>query len=181
MKEDWQGQFGDEYTERNAPDVSVRYTFFNKLLRILPIWDILEVGCNKGVNLFALHALFPSAKLYGTEVNTKILSANPTPFIIKERVEDFPQTNLVFTCGVLIHIPPKELRGMMEAIIKNSTRYVLAIEYFAPEETEVEYRGKKDMLWKRNYGKLYQDLGLTLLKEGDVPEIDNCRYWLLEK
>lgn len=181
MKEDWQGQFGDEYTERNTPDVSVRYTFFNKVLRILPVWDITEVGCNKGVNLFALRALFPQAKLYGTEVNAKILKKGVGPFPVFEHLKDVPQTNLVFTCGVLIHVPSKELKEMMENIIKASSRYILAVEYFAPEETEVEYRGKKDMLWKRNYGKLYQDLGLTLLEEGDVPEIDNCHYWLLKK
>lgn len=92
-----------------------------------------------------------------------------------------PMFDLVFTCGVLIHIPPDDLKQVMQGLIDSSVGYVLAIEYEAKEETEVEYRGHKGKLWKRDYGKLYQELGLELVEKGFLLEFDNCTYWLMRK
>jgi hypothetical protein len=90
--------------------------------------------------------------------------------------------DLVFTAGCLIHVAPSDLESVMRAIVTVSGRYVLAIEYEAEEETEVEYRGHKGYLWKRDFGKLYQALGLTLLTVvPDAQGFDSCTAWLLEK
>ncbi len=48
---------------------------------------------------------------------------------------------MVITSGVLIHIPPSELDAVMRAIVAATSRYVLCIEYDAPVEQMVEYRG----------------------------------------
>lgn len=182
MLSDWKGEFGDEYTERNSPDPRVRFRVFKK---ILPesVDSILEVGCNKGINLYALRALLPFSPIAGVEVNKKVLSEGVPPFLVTDSSSYLlnKSTDLVFTCGVLIHVPTEDLEETMREIIRVSKRYVLAIEYYAPEETEVVYRGKVDMLWKRDYGKAYKYLGLKLLKTGEVPEIDNSTYWLFQK
>jgi hypothetical protein len=88
---------------------------------------------------------------------------------------------LVFTAGVLIHVPPAGLDAFMRAIVAASSQYVLAIEYAADVETEIEYRGQMGMLWKRPFGKLYQDLGLTLIETGEAVGFDRCDYWLFQK
>ena len=62
-----------------------------------------------------------------------------------------------------------------------SARYVLAIEYASETEEMVEYRGHKDRLWKRNYGKLYEQLGLKILHTGWATGWDTTTYWLCEK
>ena len=43
----------------------------------------------------------------------------------------------------------------------------LGFEYYADKYTEIEYRGKKNMLWKANFSKLYQNnfKNLKLVKE----------------
>ena len=69
----------------------------------------------------------------------------------------------------------------MKKIISKSTDYILAIEYYAKEETEIEYRGQQGLLWKRPYGNLYQDMGLTLVTSGLADGFDNCKFWLLQK
>ena len=179
MKSDWQGKFGDNYTVRNTPDVGLRYRIFDSILQDICLGSITEFGCNKGVNMFALNARYPEAYICGVEVNKEVLKAGVPPFAVSNKLGW--NTDLVFTCGVLIHIPPKDLKRTMKNIIKHSKKFVLAIEYFSEDEKEVVYRGKKNMLWKRDFGKLYQDLGLKLISTGEVPEIDNSTYWLFRK
>jgi hypothetical protein len=90
--------------------------------------------------------------------------------------------DLVFTAGVLIHIAPADLERTMRDLIELSGRFVIAVEYHEDEgEVEVEYRGNAGALWRRNYGKLYQDMGLRLLSTGEAAGFDNCAYYLLEK
>ena len=102
-----------------------------------------------------------------------------------EALSSFPNPtfDLVFTAGVLIHIPPQTLPLVMQAIINASAQYVLAVEYEG-DETMVEYRGESDRLWRRHYGRLYQDMGLKLVDSGQVGPsdgFDNCTWWLLTK
>ena len=50
--------------------------------------------------------------------------------------------------------------------------------------TQIEYQGQSGLLWKRPYGAMYEDLGLTELTFGKVgPDdgFDNCIWRLLEK
>ncbi len=62
-----------------------------------------------------------------------------------------------------------------------SRKYVMAIEYEAEQEEMVEYRGHEGKLWRRPFGKLYQDMGLTLLAYGPAQGFDRCEFFLLEK
>lgn len=94
--------------------------------------------------------------------------------------------DLVFTSGVLVHVPLESLPLVMSEIYRVSRRYILAIEYFAEEETIIDYRGYDDLLWKRDtlnhYRQQFSDL--TLLRSGSVgPEasFDSAPWWLLEK
>jgi hypothetical protein len=72
----------------------------------------------------------------------------------------------------------------MQELIHHSFDYVLAIEYDADEEEEIEYRGQMGLLWKRPYGELYADLGLTMIHTeliGRDQGFDDCRWWLMRK
>jgi hypothetical protein len=74
----------------------------------------------------------------------------------------------------------------MSEIVRASRRYILCGEYFAAEETEVPYRGHSGALFKRNYGRLYQDLfpDLDLIEEGFLPRSDgwdDVTWWLFKR
>jgi hypothetical protein len=64
---------------------------------------------------------------------------------------------------------------------------VLAIEYFAPEPMAIPYRGRADLLWKRDYGGLWLDSfpDLRLLSYGflwgRVTPFDDSNWWLFAK
>ena len=49
---DWAGEFGDEYTKRNA-ELADRTKFFQRFLKY-DITDAFEIGCNIGTNLKVL-------------------------------------------------------------------------------------------------------------------------------
>ena len=94
--------------------------------------------------------------------------------------------DLVFTIGVLIHVPPESLEASLRELHRVSRRYLLAAEYFAAEEVAIPYRGRDDLLWKRDFLGAYRALfpKLELVRGGywDREDgFDRSHWWLLEK
>jgi pseudaminic acid biosynthesis-associated methylase len=191
----WQGEFGDEYTERNVYDWHQRAPSFREMIDGLNVQRVLEAGCNRGLNLLAFSDILgPEAQVVGIEPNLhaceaarvaspKISALQATGFEIPFRDGWF---DLAFTCGVLIHIAGDDLPRMLAEIHRVSRRYILAVEYFAETDTEIPYRGHSGLLWKRNFLAHYQQQfpELTVVRQGYVgPEkgFDRCHWWLMEK
>jgi len=186
----WTGKFGREYTDRNDVDWHTRVDGFRQMIPP-DVSSVLEVGCNRGHNLVALaHAL-------GT---TKVWGCEPAKYARKKARLTWPgicdcsiydvglkhndSHKLTMTSGVLIHVPPGRLPEALMNMYAASYRYVLAIEYYAANDTVIEYRGHDDMLWKRDYCWHYQRLfpDLKLIGTGDgIPGFDGATYWLFEK
>lgn len=186
----WTGDFGAAYLERNQIDYRTRMDFFREVLNLTGADSVLEVGCNKGHNLQALAAVKPELELAGCDINRAAAElaqkALPEAFILDVGATDLDQFgitfDLVFTAGVLIHIAPEDLKAVMQSIIDASEKYVLAVEYASDKEEEVEYRGHTGKLWRRPFGKLYQDMGLKPVKEWPAGDgFDRCTAWLLSK
>ena len=126
---EWTGSFGREYTDRNtfAPaELDALYdrnygitrrALNRRFLEGIPrCAHILEVGCNVGNQLLVLQEM-GFTNLYGIEIQSYALE------LARSRVPDvkftqasvlaipYPDQNfdLVFTCGVLIHIAPTDV------------------------------------------------------------------------
>lgn len=185
-EEFWSGAFGDEYVQRNQIQWELRVPFWlNTMNRTMPE-SVLEVGCNIGSNLRAIEQGY-GAQLRGVEINdTAIAQAHDNGLMVaKCSVLELGLNcaDLVFTCGVLIHVSQEDLKNAMQHIINAANRWVIAIEYEAEEETEVKYRGHDGKLWKRPFGKLYEDMGLTLWHKQKLTKeqgFDDCTCWTLE-
>lgn len=76
-----------------------------------------------------------------------------------------------------------------EIIYKTSTKYICIVEYYNPTPIQVEYRGFKDKLFKRDFaGEMldkYQDLslvdyGFVYHRDNNFPQ-DDISWFLLEK
>lgn len=190
----WEGEFGKDYTNRNIVNWQVRLSAFKRILDGISINNVLEVGCNRGSNLIALAEILGESDLVGIEINRYALeiarlSSTKVGFLYGHAY-DLPFKDgffdLVFTSGVLIHIPPDSLQVALNEIYRVSKRYILAIEYFAEEETIIPYHGYNDLLWKRPFLKHYQTLfpDLLLVRDGFLSSeegFDRTTYWLLEK
>lgn len=183
----WRGKFGDDYTDRNYVNWQARIPFWERVFWVTGARSAFEVGCNAGWNLSALAA---AAKLpirvAGSDVNERALEQATAAGLEVYNCLDFRgvsgRSDLVFTAGLLIHIETEHVREVMQAIIDKSFRWVVAVEYESDVEEAVTYRGHADKCWRRPYGKMYQELGLTLHARWAQPDgFDNCTAWLLMK
>lgn len=184
---EWEGQFGKEYTDRNAStleDMEELYKSYYGVSRTQMNHDfignldhnlkILEVGCNIGTQLQRLQK-DGFSDLYGIEINDYAIDiARSKAYglnIIKGSALDIPFKDdffdLVFTSGVLIHISPDNISAVIHEIYRCSRKNIWGFEYYAPEYTAITYRGHRDLLWKTDFARLYTDHfpDLKLLKE----------------
>ena len=69
----WEGDFGDDYTDRNAVfDIGSSISFMAKIIgRTDSVKSAYEIGTDIGVNLDAIRALAPNVKTSGCEINKK--------------------------------------------------------------------------------------------------------------
>ena len=192
--EAWQGEFGTAYTTRNVPDWHIRLPAFRHMLDGLSITSALEIGCNRGHNLLALAELLPDCEIVGIEPNGVALgiaqAASPRITALYGHALDIPfpdgSFDLVFTAGVLIHLPLASLSQALRNMHRASRRYLLSIEYSAETETAIPYRGSNELLWKRDFLRHYQAEFPTLALIGSgywgiENGFDRTHWWLFEK
>jgi pseudaminic acid biosynthesis-associated methylase len=190
----WAGEFGNAYLERNRAAGLPRASFWRSLLAEFPVRRALEVGCNVGANLRWLVEQIPPHDVYGVDINESALAelrqavTGVNALLCPARELPFRDGwfDLVFTMGVLIHQPEGTLPLVMNEIVRCSRRYVLCGEYHAQGTTAVPYRGETGALFKRDYGRLYQELfpNLRLLRQGFLGTADgwdDVTWWLFEK
>jgi pseudaminic acid biosynthesis-associated methylase len=198
----WQGEFGDNYTDRNVSSADVlqaRKALWQEIIghcRPETPGSIVEIGSNIGTNLRALAQLVP-ATLYALEPNARARGQLVADGVVPaERTLDGVASaiplpdgacDLAFTSGVLIHIHPDDLLAATREIVRVARRYVVCIEYFADRPEEVVYRGHSGLLFKRDFGGFYLDNfpGLTPLGCGfawrRMTGLDNLTWWVFRK
>ena len=187
----WAGPFGDAYTRRNATVGAGRERFWHGIIERYEIATVLEVGCNVGANLRAIAA---TADACGIDLNeSAIRTLNAERPDIPAQVSDASSLpfadasfDLVFTMGVLIHVPPEMLELVTGEIVRCSRRYVLAGEYFSATPEVIPYRGEDRALFRRDFGAFYSEghAGLTQVEQGFLSAdagFDDITWWLFEK
>jgi len=205
----WSGEFGRNYTDRNTTDYEAwnrhyiekygisRFDMNHEFLLDFPKnLRILEVGCNTGQQIIALHQQgfknvtgielqFYAAKWARDRVRG-IAVIQGSGFEIPFKTGSF---DLVFTSGVLIHIAPDNLPIIMEEMYRCTSRFIWGFEYYSDGLTEINYRGNTGFLWKGDYASMFMETfpNLTLTKKRFYPYINDdelgnvdCMY-LMEK
>lgn len=191
----WRGSFGQEYTDRNPQTLQKMEDLYRKNYgftrselnrRFLDDMDramrILEVGSNIGNQLLCLQKMgFTS--LYGIELQSYAveLAKSRTKGInlIQGEASDIPFKDgffdMVFTSGVLIHIPPSNLPSVLNEIHRCTRNYIFGFEYFSDVTQEIPYRGNSDLLWKADFAGIYLELfdDLWLQKEERIKYMQN--------
>lgn len=186
----WKGEFGNEYTDRNQVDWETKLPIFKQILTGLNITNVLEVGCNRGHNLIALrHLLGDKLEITGIEPNKYAADqARQAGFSVQDGIiSSVPfaanRFDLVFTNGVLIHVPLARLPRAIGELNRVSKKYILAMEYYAEEETEILYRGHHSLLWKRNfYDHFKTAVPVHVIRQGQYMKGSGpVNWWLFEK
>lgn len=170
----WSGQFGDEYTDRNAGaahEASLLSNFSEILKYTGSIESAIEFGANRGMNLITLKRLLPQIDLAAIEINESAvahLAKLPDTQVFHQSILEFSPKDtydLSFIRGVLIHINPEKLTEVYDRLYASSRKWILVSEYYNPTPVSLPYRGHEDRLFKRDFaGEIldrFPDLELT--------------------
>lgn len=209
--EKWGNSFGTDYQNRNAsnwPSIKNRSRLFGDVLMAMESANkanpspapfptsVIEVGGGAGDNLRAIDMIYERSR-----APIKLMSCDPHDMARKAMADvasAVPGTlaalpfgdgaaDLVFTSGVLIHVPPPELDRALSEIHRVSKRWILSIEYFNPTPDEVPYRGQAGMLWRRDWGEAWMAKFPDLKPIGigfawkRLTGLDNLTWFLFEK
>ena len=195
----WQGEFGDEYVDRNQGDLllSSNIYLFSKVFKsVRQVSSVIEFGCNIGMNLKAIKQLLPNSILSGIEINNKAINElkkwSKDVSVKRGSILDI-ELNLKFDLtlikGVLIHINPKRLDDVYTRLYEFSNKYICIVEYYNPTPVSIPYREHNDRLFKRDFaGEImnkYPDLklvdyGFVYHNDSNFPQ-DDLTWFLLEK
>ena len=202
----WAGDFGKEYTDRNACSLEELDSIYQKnygitrtemTARFIGNFDrnlrILEVGSNDGNKLLCLQNM-GFKNLYGIELQSYAVELSKRKTrginIIQGSAFDIPFKDdffdLVFTSGVLIHIAPEDINGVLDEIYRCTSKYIWGFEYYSDTHTSISYRGQADLLWKANFSRLFLDRfsNLKMVREEHFKYLDSDNIdamFLLEK
>ena len=195
----WAREYGTTYREKNAVfDQSAGVEAWRTMLaRAGSIASFLECGSNIGRNIGMLATVLPNARASVIEVNGEafetVSRTYPLEHAFNGTIADshLPERafDLVFTCGVLIHVHPDHLMQTMQRMFDYSRRYVLIAEYFNRTPIMIEYQGQRDRLFKRDFGRYFLehfavrvvDYGFLWGHVYDGAGFDDITWWLFEK
>lgn len=196
----WKQEYAEDYRSKNSAfDNELGKEGWAKILNKADLIEktYLEIGCNIGRNIDQLSLLDPELMPSAIEINPEALDFVRTRHSLaqsfcgpaQEAVQPSDAFELVFTCGVLIHIPPEDLLGIMAKMYDWSSRYIVIAEYFNRTPISIEYQGQSELLFKRDFGALFADsFDVRLVDYGflwgriyDQAGFDDITYWLFEK
>ena len=158
--------------------------------------SFLECGSNIGRNIQTLSRVLPNASANIIEINPIALETCKSNNLIELEYlgsiknASFPKKfDLVFTCGVLIHINPDDLLQTVSKMFELSNQYVIVAEYFNRTPISISYRGEVDKLFKRDWGKFVLenfpakliDYGFLWGHEYDDSGFDDITYWVFQR
>lgn len=194
----WANDYATDYIRKNSEfDQRLGIEAWKTMLaRADPISSILECGCNIGRNIGFLNAAMPAAKKSVIEISKPAFELVTSHHSLSEAFHGSIEASrltgpfdLAFTIGVLIHIHPDNLLANMSRMFEYSQKYILIGEYFNRTPVMLEYRGEKDKLFKRDFGKLFiENFPVKLVDCGflwgyiyDAAGFDDITWWLFKK
>lgn len=157
--------------ELQKADVRERSKWLAETINAYAPASVLELGCGGGRNLFFLHEVNPECQLYGVEINPaavevakerlgakfKLLSSSIYEL---DRIES-DSVDVVFTSGVLMHIPGEALPEIKANMLRIARKAIIHYELHGPSHGFDFHR------YPRDYRALY-------------PEHDSARYEVFE-
>lgn len=207
----WRTDFGNDYQNRNASSwksIKNRARMFGDVFQAMEVANktnptlqpfpasVIEVGGGNGDNLRAIDMIYERSgaaiKLMSCDPNDlarkamgDVASVMPGDLLALPYQDD--AADMVFTSGVLIHVPPNDLDKALSEIYRVSKRWILSIEYYNVTPEEVPYRDRDEMMWRRDWGEEWMSKypSLKLVGYGFCWKrhtgLDNLTWFLFEK
>lgn len=160
--------------------IFLQHRWLRQQVRRLKPGSILEVGCGFGRNLEYLIDRGVDPKiLTGTDISRRLLRRVNLPVrLVRADARNLPfvdrQFDLVFTHGLLMHLPPGRLAGGLSELIRVSRKYLILIEEVRSRPKQLNY-----FTWAHDYDKIIASLPVKIVvkKRGQHSLI----WYLLQK
>ena len=140
------------------------------------ISSVIEMGCNVGSNLYAIHKINPDIRLAGVDINELAVHYGLQKFCAEDIQADLKTMSLydidripeksydvVFTSAVLMHLPPDNLNTILKNFKRIACKFVIHLELHAFSKSEYLYYKKlaqkkfRDR-WCRDYFMAYNEI-----------------------
>ena len=187
---DYNKNLWDKYTDDNKNNIFERLPdFFYNVAITLGVSSICEAGCNVGNNLSSMPTTLSVSGFDLNEYALQTTKSRYPNFDLKlGNILDIPfpdnSFDLVFTRGVLIHIPEKDLDGAMQELMRISKKWIFNLEYFGEDEKMINWKRGDDLLWYRNMKKRWSKFDVEIISDVEIPySIDSSksRFTLVKK
>ncbi|OGG79575.1 hypothetical protein A3A39_02430 [Candidatus Kaiserbacteria bacterium RIFCSPLOWO2_01_FULL_54_13] len=146
-------------------DSNGRKAWFARVVALYNPKSVLELGCNEGSNLRRIRNLNPAIRLAGLEINpdaVKVAQATlPGAHIVCGSIYDADtffkeqEFDLVFSMGVLIHVPPDTVEEVRDQSLRLAKRVVLHCEEHSLNPKPMRFDNGVPHRWSHNYLALY--------------------------
>jgi len=160
--------------------------------------SILEVGCFAGRNLKHITEAFPGVKVTGIDINEKAIQFAKTKLtgvsLHHMTIYDIDQLpdkfDIIMTSGVLIHIPPDELEGVIKNFVDMDPKVFVHLEQVGhseickgPKELKPNYKVSDQIQWDQDIAGLYDSFGIQTVTT-DIPkefQTNGARHLIIGK
>lgn len=174
----WYKKAGQELDKYWTSEIAnLRSKWFVEQIGSLDFDSIFEVGVFSGRNLRYIQDRFPNAKVGGVDVSEQIVEYAsekvPEAKIECSTVYDMntdDKWDIVFTMGVLLHIPMDQINTAVSNCVKRANKYVIHLEtdgdnVVSHGPADVDPKIVKELLrWKPNLTSIYDGLGYNVDK-----------------
>ena len=171
----------------SSPPATLRSKWFVEQLKNYQFNSIFEIGYFSGRNLKYIEEAFPESSINGLEINKKAVefakAKLPKAELMHMNLHDMHTVNkkydIVFTSGVLIHVPPDEIPNVLLKCLDLSTGYVMHIESIGkgevaagPKHLKPTYKVSDQLQWNQDLVSIYKNIGFNV-KVVKLP--DECK------
>ena len=170
----------------DSPPATLRSKWFAKQLKSYNFFSIYETGFFSGRNLRYIYEEFPNIKVGGLDVNKKAVEfakqRMPYADLHHMNLHDFnsnKEYDIVFTSGILIHIPPKDVPTVLSKLLMSAKKYVMHIESIGnneisagPKHLKPTYKISDQIQFSPDLIGMYAKLGYSTKV---IPLPDNCK------
>lgn len=176
----------DKYTIDNLDNkTNFNWYLANTLLDNIDYESICEVGCNIGDNLTYIP---DDKKIYGIDncksaIDIGILR-HPHIHFIEDDITNLKiknvQYDIVFTRGVLIHIPNNKLLTAIDNVIKCAKKYIIHAEYFGNDGQMIDWKRGRDLLWYRDLKPIYIKKGFNVVADYELNDKNKMHITIIK-
>ena len=159
-------------------ELGLRTEWFAKQLHNYDFNSIYEVGMFSGRNLYKIQSEFSNVKIGGCDINDDAIKFAkdklPNAEILYESIYELDESkkwDIVFTMGVLIHVPQDGFELAINKLIAKANKYVIHVERLGegvtingPKELNPARKVRDKFMWYPNLEKAYNNLGFDVTK-----------------